>query len=146
MTWPEPRPGLVIRYAYLWHWEGAEGHQESQTNHPGAVILAVQDEEAGPRVFALPITDTPPDGLQNAIEFPAAVKVRLGLGAGRSWIVLDEFNDFIWPGPDLRFPAGKGPESVAYGLLPPTLFRVVRDRFLAAIRGKQAPRVAPTES
>jgi hypothetical protein len=30
------------------------------------------------------------------------VKRHLGLDGERSWIVLDEINDFIWPGHDLR--------------------------------------------
>ena len=144
MTWPTPQPGLVIRYSYLWHWEWVEGELEHQTSSACALILAVQDGTEGPRVFALPIVHTPPADGQTAIELPAALKVRLGLNAERSWIVLDEFNDFTWPGPDLRLLPGKGPESAAYGLLPPRLFRAVRERFLATIRTKQAARVART--
>jgi hypothetical protein len=145
VSWPKPHPGLVIRYAYLWRCEGAEGQRDGQTNRPCAVILAVQARDDGTRVYALPITDTPPAGRQNTVEVPAAVKVRLGLEAERSWMVLDEVNDFIWPGADLRFRSGKGPESAAYGFLPPTLFRVIRDRFLAPVRAQQAARVARTD-
>lgn len=144
MTWPTPYPGLVIRYSYLWHSEWTEGELEGQTNSTCALILAVQNREEGTRALAVPIVHTPPAREQNAIEIPAALKVRLGLNAERSWIVLDELNDFMWPGPDLRFLAGKGPETAAHGLLPPRFFRVVRERFLAAIRSKQAARVART--
>ena len=145
MTWPAPRPGLVIRYSYLWYREAAEGQEEGRKDRPCAVILAVQDLDGGTRVYTLPITHTPPANQQQAVEIPAVVKARLGLDSERSWIVLNEFNDFIWPGPDLRFLPGKGPESAAYGFLPPQLLRVVRDRFLTAIRAKKAARVARTE-
>ena len=145
MTWPEPRSGLVIRYSYLWNREAVEGQEEGRKDRPCAVILAFQDLDRGTRVFVLPITHTPPVGQQGSVEIPAMVKARLGLDTGRSWIVLDEFNDFIWPGPDLRILPGQGPASAAYGFLPPKLLRVVRDRFLAAIRTKRAARVPRTE-
>lgn len=145
MTWPEPRPGLVIRYSYLWHREAAGGREEARKDRPCAVILALQVQDEGTRVFVLPITHTRPAGQHDAVEIAAVVKARLGLDAERSWIVLDEFNEFIWPGPDLRFLPGKGPESAVYGFLPPKLLRIVRDRFLTAIRTKKAARVRRTE-
>ena len=58
---------------------------------------------------------------------------------------VSEANRFIWPGPDLRLVPGKGLESVAYGYLPPELFRVVRDRFVALARARRAALVARTE-
>lgn len=58
--------------------------------------------------------------------------------------VITEANVFAWPGPDLRPLPGMGPESVAYGLLPPALFKVVRDRFLDRARRKQTGLVART--
>jgi hypothetical protein len=145
VIWPAPQPGLVIRYSYLWRREAAEGHEEGRKDRPCAVILAFQDHDQGTRVFVLPITHTPPPNRQDAVEIPAVVKARLGLDTERSWIVLDEFNDFIWPGPDLRFLPGKGPESAAYGFLPPKLLQAIRDRFVAAVRAKKAVRVARTE-
>lgn len=67
---------------------------------------------------------------------PQPTKVRLGLDGERSWIVVSEANDFTWPGPDLRFLPGQGPDSAAYGFLPPGLFRIVRERFIACARGQ----------
>src|SRR5580700_8547002 len=50
----------------------------------------------------------------------------------RSWAIVGEVNRFGWPGPDLR-PVTRGdPERFEYGPLPPSLFRQIRDRFLAA--------------
>jgi hypothetical protein len=60
-------------------------------------------------------------------------------------VVVDEANLFNWPGPDLRFLPSKGPESTAYGFLPPGFFRIVRDRFLAADRNRKSLVVKRTE-
>jgi len=82
-------------------------------------------------VLVLPITHTPPDHASLAVEIPARVKERLKLDDARSWVVLSEWNEFVWPGPDLRrLPSGDD-SSVAYGMLPPRLFATIRDRFLA---------------
>jgi hypothetical protein len=59
--------------------------------------------------------------------------------------VTNEANALNWPGPDLRFLPGKGPESTAYGFLPPVFFRVVRERFVAASRDKKAGLVPRTQ-
>jgi hypothetical protein len=145
VSWPRPQPGLVIRYSYLWHREALAGREEGVKDRPCAVILAFQDEDGRTRVYALPITHSAPASGEDAVEIPAVVKARLGLDGARSWVVVDEANLFHWPGPDLRFLPGKGPESAVYGFLPPAFFRVVRDRFLAADRAKKAVLVARTE-
>ena len=145
MSWPRPQPGLVIRYSYLWHREALAGRDEGAKDRPCAVVLACQDEDGRTRVYALPITHSVPAAGEDAVEIPAVVKARLGLDGARSWVVVDEANLFHWPGPDLRFLPGQGPESALYGFLPPGFFRVVRDRFLAADRAKKAALVARTE-
>ena len=137
MSWPTPRPGLVIRYSYLWSREAALGREEGVKDRPCAIILAIR-QGAEDRVFVLPITHAPPTDPNDAVELPPAVKARLGLDEQRSWIVLTEANSFAWPGPDLRFAPGAGPESVAFGFLPPTLFRTVRDRFAAMVKARRA--------
>jgi hypothetical protein len=55
------------------------------------------------------------------------VKRRLGLDDRRSWIVVTEGNEFIWPGYDLR----KLPNTdrYDYGFLPPRLFNLVVKAF-----------------
>lgn len=145
MSWPIPQPGLVIRYSYLWHREAQQGREEGVKDRPCAVVLAIQDEENRTRVYALPITHSPPAAGEDAIEIPQPVKARLGLDSERSWVVVTEANIFAWPGPDLRLVQGKGPESAAYGFLPPGFFRVVRDRFLATRRDRRAALVPRTE-
>ena len=145
MSWPRPQSGLVIRYCYLWHREALAGRDEGVKDRPCAVVLAIHEKDGRTRVYAQPITHSPPALGAQAVEIPAVVNARLGLDGERSWISVDEANMFHWPGPDLRFLPGQGPESAVYGFLPPGFFRVVRDRFLAADRAKKATLVARTE-
>jgi hypothetical protein len=145
VSWPVPRPGLVIRYAYLWRREARAGQEEGAKDRPCAVVLAHKDEEGETRVYVLPVTHSPPEDDSEAVAIPASVKQRLRLDDERSWIVVSEANVFTWPGPDLRFVPGKGPASAAYGFLPPALFKVVRDRFLERARRRLAGLVPRTE-
>jgi hypothetical protein len=146
VTWPEPQPGLVIRYSYLWRREASEGRTEGVKDRPCAVVLVVQAAEGErPRVIVLPISHASPHRPEDAVELPLVTKERLGLDGERSWVVVSEANEFRWPGPDLRLVPGRGPESTAYGFLPPALFRQIRDRFIARVRARQAGGTRRTE-
>ena len=145
MTWPAPQPGLVIRYSYLWTREAQADRDEGIKDRPCAIVLAVATAQGRTRVIVLPITHTAPQPPNEGIELTPQTKARLGLDSERSWIMLDEGNDFAWPGPDLRPVPGQGPDSVAYGFLPPRLFHAVRQRFLARVCAKQAGLVRRTE-
>jgi hypothetical protein len=81
-------------------------------------------------VTLLPITHTPPVDPASAVEIPLPVKRHLGLDDDRSWIVVDEGNEFLWPGFDLR----KLPyiDRYDYGFLPPRLFNQVVHAFGAS--------------
>jgi hypothetical protein len=85
-------------------------------------------------VRVLPITHAPPSDPADAVEIPPATKLRLGLDAKRSWIVLTEANDFVWPGPDLRPAINGDPSTTAYGMLPPRLFTHLKQRIIEAHR------------
>jgi PemK-like, MazF-like toxin of type II toxin-antitoxin system len=132
VSFPAPVPALVIRYAYLWRSEHARGLEEGK-DRPCAVILVTMTEDDQQVVTVLPVTHSPPSDPQTAVEIPAATKRRLGLDAERSWIMVDDANQFVWPGPDLH-PARSGDaSSVAYGLLPDGLFKEVQKKFARAI-------------
>jgi hypothetical protein len=60
---------------------------------------------------------------------PVNAKRLLGLDAERSWIVVTELNGFLWPGPDVRIPAGRS--SPVIDAIPDWLFHQVRDAVLA---------------
>jgi PemK-like, MazF-like toxin of type II toxin-antitoxin system len=124
-----PKPGLVIRYAYLWRDEADDGREEGAKDRPCVVVLAVQTGEDGRHVVTVaPITHSAPRAAGEAVEVPRATKARLGLDGERSWIVVSEVNRFVWPGPDLR-PAGPGVWD--YGFIPGALLRMVRERMVA---------------
>jgi len=143
---PEPVPGLVIRYSYLWYNEYVEGREEGGKDRPCAVVAAIEtspDRES--RVLILPITHSPPEQPRLVVEIPQRVKERLRLDADRSWVILTEWNEFIWPGPDLRRAPGGDASSVAYGMLPPGLFDTIREAFLSLVDAGRARQVKRTE-
>src|SRR6185437_11021754 len=102
MALPEPQPGLVISYAYLWHHEHRAGREEGVKDRPCVVVLALQNAGNGTKMVTVaPVTHSAPDNPATALELPQAVKRHLGLDDDRSWIVVDEVNEFTWPGFDL---------------------------------------------
>jgi hypothetical protein len=129
---------LVIRYAYLWRREAEEGLEEGAKDRPCAIILAVETQVDDTLVYVLPITHTQPRLAEDGLELPQVTKLRLRLDSDRSWIMLTEANIFAWPGPDLRLVEGQGPRSIAYGMLPPKLMAVVRERFLERVKSRRA--------
>ena len=135
MTIPDPSPGLVIRYAYLWKREADGRRDEGSKDRPAVVVLAATDDEHGSEtVWVAPVTHSQTDDPAAAIEIPPRTGSRLGLDGDRSWIVVSVVNRFTWPGPDLR-PAA--PTQWAYGLLPAALFRAVRDRLVDLARRRR---------
>jgi len=145
MALPEPVPGLVLRYSYLWLEEHRKGQEEGVKDRPCAVILVTQESEGDRRVTVLPVTHSPPSNPALALEIPAATKTRLGLDTARSWIVLTEANQFVWPGPDLR-PAVPGEMgSIAYGLQPRAFTLQLRARFVAILKDGGAGAVTRSE-
>ena len=85
-------------------------------------------------MIVLPVTHASPAKLAATIEIPPRVKAHLGLDEQQSWIVLEEANEFIWPGFDLRPVPGAEPTRSDYGVLPPRFFAQVRDAFLTVAR------------
>lgn len=140
-SWPEPVPGLVIRYSYLWQSEHEQGREEGVKDRPCAVILALP----GKRIVVLPVTHSPPPPDQASLEIPEAVKRRLGLDSERSWVMMTEANLFNWPGPDLRPRVNGDPSTSVYGLLPRSFFNAIRDGFLRGVRARSTRLVSRTD-
>lgn len=143
MAVPEPQLGLVISYAYLWHHEHRAGRDEGSKDRPCVIILSIEKPAEGiTMVRVVPVTHSPPGDLTVSAELPPAVKRHLGLDDDRSWVILDEVNEFAWPGFDLR-PVPGSHDRFAYGLLPPRLFDQIMTRLTAvwnAGQGKAIPR------
>ena len=145
MALPDPHPGLVISYSYLWATEHGQGREEGIKNRPCAIVLARQVVAGRSLVTVLAITHSPPNNADEAIEIPAPVKRMLGLDDKPSWIVLTEVNDFIWPGPDLSHVPNSKPPRFDYGVLPPGYFRKVRDQLLALVTARRVIKVLRSE-
>jgi hypothetical protein len=128
---PAPRLGMVLRYSYLWAASAAQGLDEGDKDRPAVVVLIIDDVEPGHSVFVLPVTHSMPTADTEALEIPIEVARKAGLDASRSWVILSEFNEFVWPGFDLRTIPGRGTRTVAYGFLTPGFFAALRARWLA---------------
>ena len=146
MALPEPHPGMVIRYAYLWRSESDEGRDEGVKERPCAVVLAVKRSGDETKVVVAPITHAHPVAPNSAIEIPAQTKSRLGLDEARSWIVTDEVNVFTWPGPDLRPINARNPRrGFVYGALSQNLTRAVAASVMKNVRKGRAKTVQRDE-
>lgn len=89
MPIPNPEPGLVILYAYLWHREHQAGREEGRKGRPSVIVLSVEREATGgTSVIVLPITHSPPTEVGEAVEIPLPLKRHLGLDDERSWVVV----------------------------------------------------------
>nr|WP_294547417.1 hypothetical protein [uncultured Rhodopila sp.] len=143
MSIPDPQIGLVLSYSYLWHHEHRAGRQEGAKNRPCVVVFSVLRPDGGNAIVrVVPVTHSPPEKPAAAFELPAAVKRYLGLDAERSWVILDEVNEFGWPGFDLR-PVPGAPGSFTYGFLPPRLFNQLMAKLVEVWKqghGKATPR------
>lgn len=126
MAVPPPETGLVIAYAYLWQHEHLAGHEEGHKNRPAVIVLSIPQRDAT-MVTVLPITHRPPENLDWAVEIPLPIKRHLGLDDERSWVIVAEGNQFLWPGYDLR----KVPRTsrYSYGFVPPRFFVHVLEAF-----------------
>ena len=145
MSLPTPRPGLVLSYAYLWATEHRTGRVEGIKDRPCAVVAARRLIAGRVVVTVLPVTHSPPSDPTLAVEIPAAIKAHLHLDDMRSWIMISETNDFLWPGPDLRPVPGTRPTRFDYGILPPRFYAHLRDKLLEASRRHHLTRIARTD-
>jgi hypothetical protein len=125
---PEPKPGLVVRYDYLWTREAVAGRDQGKERP--ACLVAAADSVASPRfVVILPITHTPPDKDTVGVEIPPKVRRAIGLDDAPSWVIVSEHNVDEWPNGGLAPLPGR-PGVFSYGFIPPGLFAQVKVKFL----------------
>jgi hypothetical protein len=125
---PDPSPGLVIRYDYLWTREAVAGRDQGKERP--ACLVAATNTAASPRFgVILPITHTPPDKATVAVAIPAKVGEALGLDEAPSWVIVSEHNIDEWPNGGLAPIPGR-PGVFSYGFIPPGLFAQVKAAFL----------------
>jgi hypothetical protein len=141
---PEPKPGLVIRYDYLWNREAASGRDHGK-DRP-ACLVAASDSNTKPRfVVILPITHSAPSGNTIGIAIPPRVRQALGLQAlglddEPCWVIVSEHNVDEWPNGGLQPLPGR-PGVFSYGFIPPSLFRQIKTKFLELAGRKQSSAV-----
>ena len=136
MAFPAPQLGLVLSYAYLWHREHQAGRAEGLKDRPCVIVMVLETAGDGTLVSVAPVTHSMPTNPMTAFELPLAVKTHLGLDSERSWVVLDEVNEFVWPGFDLR-PVPGTRDRYTYGFLPPRLFASAMVKLSEVWRAKQ---------
>ena len=128
MAIPEPKPGLVIRYDYLWTREAERGG--GQGKERPACLVAASDASAMPRfVVILPITHASPAGDVVGIEIPPKVCQAIGWDDAPSWVIVSEHNIDEWPNAGLAAIPGR-PGVFSYGFIPPGLFARIKAKFL----------------
>jgi hypothetical protein len=141
MALPDPEPGLVLHYSYLWRDEHLVGHEEGRKNRPSVIVLtSKRTDDESIMVIVLPITHSPPRNPAYAVEIPLPVKRNLGIDDERSWVIVTEGNEFVWPGYDLR----KSPKTgdYDYGFIPPTFYNKIKATFLAHYAAGNPPTIS----
>lgn len=134
MSIPTPKPGLMIRYSFLWSSEHRQGAVEGSKGRPCAIVIAALKDERGPiRTIVAPIPHSAPNDPETSLEIPANICRSVGLDDGRHWLRFDELNSFLWPGYDLR---ARSDGRYDYGTLPRGLFETLRKGILEAQRQK----------
>lgn len=132
MSIPDPEPGMVISYAYLWRYEHEAGHDEGRKNRPCVIVLSVEHKNESRSVTVAPITHRQPADATTGLELPPRIKQHLGLDNEKSWVILSEVNQFVWPGFDLQ-PVPGAKNKFDYGFLPPNFFEKIRSGILNLI-------------
>lgn len=130
---PDPFPGLVISYSYLWRKDYLTGQEEGSKDRPCAIVLSKKIEGKDTVVTVAAITHSEPENLDMAVEIPLKVKAYLNLDSERSWIICTEVNRFVWPGPDIRTITTQGEKKYSYGILPPKLFSKVTKTLIRSL-------------
>lgn len=145
MSFPEPKPGLIIRYSYKWHnQDNAENDgEEGLKDRPCAVVVSQKTEDGTTRVMTVPITHREPVDNPNAVELPLEFKKKIGLDEDRSWIITNEVNEFKWIGPDVRSISGR--DNNSYGFLTPGLLKKLGKALEENFKTKNLQRVLRTE-
>ena len=145
---PDPTPGLIVRYGYLWLAEFRQKRTDPSKDRPACIIMQIP---AGKRpalqvvggygagldeVIILPITTRPPETEMLSIGLTASEKRVCGLDASTpSWLILSEFNIDTWPNADLSLVPKTN--RFEYGIAPPGLLMRVSRMFADAARTRR---------
>lgn len=140
---PEPRPGLLFRYGYLWLDERKSGRIDSSKDRPSCIVARVAGAGADLRavdgkveegdVIIFPITTKPLRSGTHGVELTPEDKRRCGLDPeSPSWVIVSEFNADVWPNADMSIIPGR--DRFDYGMANPGLLRRIGQGFAQARR------------
>jgi hypothetical protein len=135
---PELRPGLVLRYPYLWARQAQAGETEGRKTRPVCLALTLGTDEGVTRLVLLAITSRPPGPDRNAVAVPDIERHRAGLaGHPAAWVIVDEYNFDI---AERSFYLD--PSQTPLGAFSPSFLRRVTQAFRQALAGNavQVPR------
>jgi hypothetical protein len=149
---PDPIPGLIFRYGYLWLQEFKQKRVDPSKDRPACIVMQVADKVdpslktvdataiAPGDVIILPITTQPPRPGDVSIELTADEKRLCRLDPeAPSWLIVSEFNADVWPNADLSLIPGIN--QFAYGIAPHGLMRRIGQKFADARRTRSVLRV-----
>jgi hypothetical protein len=140
---PDPRPGLIFRYGYVWLSDYRKRPLAAGKDRPACIVMKVADVaeadlstsdgsaiERGD-VIILPITTSPPRPGDMVIALTPDEKRVCRLDPGKpSWLVVSEFNADIWPNADLSIVPGT--DRFEFGMAPPGLLSRIGRAFAEA--------------
>jgi hypothetical protein len=131
VNYPDPVPGLVIRFDYLWDIDHQKGLSTSNKERPCAIVLYTK---ATNKTLVVPISHSYPEPGQEdySLEIPPEICAEIGLDKDRNWVRVSEVNEFEWPSPELR-PRPEDPSRVDYGMVPEAFFLEIRKRLAEAV-------------
>jgi len=139
---PELTVGLVVRYEYLWARRAATA-ETADKDHPACVVTTFRKPGSDDDfVVYLPISHVPPGENEAGIELTDNAKSASGLDARPQWVLISECNIAAWPFDLRQLPRKRG--RFHYGHLPPSVFREIRDQFVALYRAKRVQQVGRT--
>src|SRR5258708_11373746 len=117
---PDPRPGLIFRYGYVWVRDFKKNPEFVGEDRPACIVMKVSEDQEDSLqaiggsviepgdVIILPITTSPPRPGDTVIELsPDEKRICRVDPARRSWLVVSEFNADIWPNADMSLVQGQ---------------------------------------
>lgn len=100
MPLPSPQRGSVINYRFLWKDENDSGQVEGLKARP-CLIVSINETTNEKVVRVVPISTRNPGLSRNFLEITTAWSIQ-GLSRYPSYLILDEINEFVWPGYDIE--------------------------------------------
>ncbi len=125
---PEPQPGQIIRFDYLWKREEERGAMQGMKDRPCVVLAKTTCEHTGAEaVIVCPITHSPPYEDQECVRISKKDSRQMGLSKSEQWVKTDEANVVPWSDPGI---IRATPTKWLFGRVPKYAFEAIRQSVL----------------